>query len=88
MKINLRWIVQALAYVGAIWAFVQLWDLSKLALITGIGGVLPKALLFVAAFSFCFFVLFVTSYLKQRQNGTLKNRIALFERLLNVLRLT
>ncbi len=87
MKINLRWVVQAIAFIGCIFFFLKIWDLSKELLsgftisdllLTGIYGVL---------FLVCFFLMAVTSYLKQKFNGTLKNQIPLFEKLLSKLRL-
>lgn len=86
MVINLRWLVQALAFVGCIYAFMQIWDASKMLLVGGGEGRLwlgigLNALMFV----FCFFLLTVTSYLKQKKNGTLKNPIPFFEKLLSKL---
>jgi hypothetical protein len=77
--------VQAASFVVAVWSFIQMWDLSKL-LLTGAGsqGGLKLAA-YGILFLLSFFVLGVTSYLKQRQNGTLKNRIGLFERVLSIL---
>lgn len=82
MKINLRWLIQAVAFVGCIYFFLQVWGLSK----EYIFEAETKALVFIflngALFLICFFVMALTSYLKQKFNSTLKNKIAFFEKLI------
>lgn len=82
MKINLRWIIQALAFVGCIYFFLQVWGLSKEYILKAE----TKALYFIfingALFLVCFFVMALTSYLKQKFNDTLVNEIPLFEKLI------
>ncbi|NIR48862.1 hypothetical protein GWO43_10520 [candidate division KSB1 bacterium] len=83
MKINLRWVIQALAFIGCVYFFMNIWNESKQIFATasdpdflfiGFNGLL---------FLICFFVMALTSYLKQKNNGTLKNPIPLFEKLLS-----
>ncbi|MFQ6113790.1 MAG: hypothetical protein ACE5NG_06825 [bacterium] len=83
MKINLRWWVQAAAFIGCVLFLIKIWEKSKQLfndhsgsdfLILGAYG-----LLFLA----CFFIMTVTSYLKQKHNRTLKNPIPFFEKLLS-----
>jgi len=88
VKVDTRWIVQAAAYVGAIWAFVQMWEVSKVLLAGADAGAVRSLIAYAFLFLACFMVLAITSYLKQRRNGTLKNRIRFFERLLSILGLT
>lgn len=85
MKINLRWIVQAIAFLGAIWSFVRMLEASKLAMQGMASQALQSLFLYALLFLFCFFLLVLTSYLKQKRSGTLKNPIRLFERLLALL---
>ena len=83
MKINARWLVQALAFIGCIYFFLNIWNKSKEILASSSTGdwflIGVNLLLFLA----CFFVMAVTSYLKQKHNGTLKNPIPFFEKLLS-----
>jgi hypothetical protein len=88
MKINRRWIIQALAFIGCIYFFVQIWESSKQWLAGTTSVNLFILILQVFLFAVCFLVMAVTSYLKQRNNGTLKNAIPLFERLLAKIGLT
>ena len=88
MKINLRWAVQAIAFIGCVFFFLKIWNTSK-ELLTGYA---PSDLIlfgiYGVLFLVCFFLMAVTSYLKQKFNGTLKNPIPLFEKLLSKLGLT
>jgi DMSO/TMAO reductase YedYZ heme-binding membrane subunit len=85
MKMNIRWLVQAFAFIGSIFFFIRIWDKSKQLfeshsvsdfLILGVYGIL---------FFVCLSIMAVTSYLKQKYNGTLKNPIPFFEKLLSKL---
>lgn len=87
MKINLRWLIQAAAFVGCIFFFIRIWELSKQVLLRGANGNLLLAGIYAFLFLVCFFIMAVTSYLKQRNNGTLRNPIPLFEKLISKLRL-
>ena len=83
MKINLRWIVQALAFIGCIVFFIKIWNTSK-ELLAGLdASYLILIGIYGVLFLACFFLMAVTSYLKQKFNGTLKNQIPLFEKLLS-----
>jgi len=88
MKINLRWLVQAFAFIGCIIFFIKIWNKSK-ELLTGFAA---SDLLLIGIYGLlflvCFFLMTVTSYLKQKFSGTLKNQIPLFEKLLSKLGLT
>jgi hypothetical protein len=81
MNINLRWVVQALAFMGCIYFFMKIWNISK-ELLVGSSSEIFALTLYVLLFLLCFFVMAVTSYLKQKLNGTLKNPIPFFEKLL------
>jgi len=83
MNINLRWIVQALAFIGCIFFFLKVWNTSKQVLAGPSGGEVIAMTLYALLFLVCFFVMAVTSYLKQKHNGTLKNPIPFFEKLLS-----
>lgn len=87
IKLNLRWFIQALALASSIYCFMTVFNSSK-ALFTNFTGpaVLP-VIIWGALFGFSFFVLMFTSYLKQRGNHTLRNRIAAFEALVRGLHL-
>lgn len=88
MKINLRWIVQAIAFIGCIFFFLQIWNTSK-QLFEGLAASdLLLILVYGILFLLCFLLMAVTSYLKQKFNGTLKNSIPLFEKLLSRLGLS
>jgi ABC-type uncharacterized transport system permease subunit len=57
-------------------------------LLAGIaGGKLLPFLFWIALFLFSFFLLMFTSYLKQRANFTLRNRVESFEKLIRALHL-
>ncbi len=85
MKFNLRWLVQAGAFIGCIYFFIRILEYSKLMLAMTASGSLPMVGLFCLLFGFCFFLMALTSYLKQKQNGTLKNQIPFFEKLISKL---
>jgi len=87
IRINWRWAVQALALVAGIYFFKRAFDASKiLATSFSTNGILVWSI-WVLLFALCFFALMVTSYLKERGGNTLKNRIAIFEKLIVLLRL-
>ena len=88
MKINLRWAIQALAFIGCIYFFLQVWEGSKQLIIQFSAVQLITLSVYVLLFLICFFLMAVTSYLKQKLNGTLKNPIPFFEKLLASFRLT
>jgi len=85
MKINLRWTIQALAFIGCIYFFMNIWNRSKALLVSASGSDLVFIGVNGVLFGFCFFIMALTSYLKQRNNGTLKNPIPFFEKLLSKL---
>lgn len=81
IKLNLRWLIQALSLALSIVCFTIIFDASK-ALFEAPSLKLVVSLLgWALLFGFSFFVLMFTSYLKQRANFTLRNQIPLFERL-------
>lgn len=87
IKLNLRWFIQALALAGSIYCFMVVFNSSKMLFAKlSLETALP-ILLWAALFCFSFFVLMFTSYLKQRGNHTLRNRIAAFEALVRGLHL-
>ena len=88
MKINLRWVIQALAFIGCIYSFLQVWESSKQLIIQFSAVQLITLSVYALLFLICFFLMAVTSYLKQKLNGTLKNPIAFFEKLLASFRLS
>ncbi|MFQ5640638.1 MAG: hypothetical protein ACE5IR_21880 [bacterium] len=88
MKINLRWLVQALAFIGCIFFFLNVWNKSKEMLVQTSGSDSLFLAINGVFFLFCFFLMAVTSYLKQKDNGTLKKPIPFFEKLLSKLNLT
>jgi hypothetical protein len=80
IRINWRWIVQAFALMAGIYFFKLVFDSSKLLLADfSTVGVLAWSV-WVLLFAFCFFALLFTSYLKERGGGTLRNRIAILEK--------
>ena len=83
IKINIRWLIQAISLVFGILAFSRAFESSKNLLLEFEMGIAIRVALWIAIFCFCFFVLMFTSYLKQRANATLRNPIALFERLIH-----
>jgi hypothetical protein len=84
MKINLRWLVQAMAFIGCIYFFMKIWNGSK-QIIAGVANDVVGITIYVLLFFVCFFLMAITSYLKQKHNGTLKNSIPFFEKLLSPL---
>jgi hypothetical protein len=87
IKLNLRWLVQALALILSIASFTRIFNFSK-TLVAGFSGdqLLPF-LFWLCLFLFSFFLLMFTSYLKQRANFTLRNRVGFFEKLIHALHL-
>ncbi len=83
MKINFRWLVQALAFIGCIFFFLKIWNKSKELLTAFTTSDLILFGIYGALFLVCFLLMAVTSYLKQKFNGTLKNPIPFFEKLLS-----
>jgi hypothetical protein len=87
IRLNWRWAVQALALIAGIYFFKRAFDTSKLLLIDFSFVVILNCAIWVLLFSFCFFALMFTSYLKERGSGTLRQRIAIFEKLVVALHL-
>jgi hypothetical protein len=87
IKLNLRWLVQALALILSIASFTKIFNSSKTLLIDFSSDKFFPFLFWLALFLFGFFLLMFTSYLKQRANFTLRNRIGPFEKLIHALRL-
>lgn len=81
IRMNWRWVVQALALIAGIYFFKLAFDHSKALLIDFSLNLLLRWSLWVLLFAFCFFALMFTSYLKERGGGTLKQRITIFEKL-------
>ncbi|MDZ7359851.1 MAG: hypothetical protein ONB46_03865 [candidate division KSB1 bacterium] len=87
IRLNWRWAVQALALIAGIYFFMRAFDTSKLLLVDfSFTSILNLAVWFLL-FSLCFFALMFTSYLKERGSGTLRKRIAFFEKLVAALHL-
>jgi len=87
MKINFRWLVQAVSLVLGIYLFKLLFESSKILFFNFSINILFTWLGFFFLFIICFFLLLFTSYLKERGGNTLKHRIALFERLVTLFNL-
>jgi DMSO/TMAO reductase YedYZ heme-binding membrane subunit len=87
IRLNLRWAVQALALIAGIYFFMRAFDTSKALLFDFSGNVILSWAIWVLLFSFCFLALMFTSYLKERGSGTLRKRIAIFEKLVAALHL-
>jgi hypothetical protein len=85
MKINLRWLVQAVSLILGIYFFKLLFENSKTLFFNFSINTLFAWLGFFFLFALCFFLLLFTSYLKERGGNTLKHRIALFERVVALL---
>jgi len=83
IKLNYRWLLQALAFVGCIFSFLQMWELSKQLLTGAANFSIVSLIAYLVLFVICFFLMALTSYLKQQLSGTLKNRIALFEKIVD-----
>ncbi|MGH7451325.1 MAG: hypothetical protein ACRENG_08290 [bacterium] len=87
IRLNWRWVVQALALIAGIYSFMRAFDTSKLLLIDFSFIVILNWAVWVLLFSFCFLALMFTSYLKERGSGTLRKRIDIFEKLVAALHL-
>ena len=87
IKLNLRWLVQAVALLLSIAGFTRLFDSSKTLLRDFSWEKFVPFLLWALLFLCGFFLLLFTSYLKQRGNFTLRNRIAPFEKMIRLLHL-
>jgi hypothetical protein len=87
IHLNWRWVVQALALIAGIYFFMRAFDTSKALLFNFSLNVILSWAIWVLLFSFCFFALMFTSYLKERGSGTLRKRIAIFEKLVVALHL-
>lgn len=87
IKLNLRWLIQALSLALSIVCFTIIFDASKALFATPTPGLIISLMSWVLLFCFSFFVLMFTSYLKQRANFTLRRQLPLFERLVRWLHL-
>lgn len=87
MRLNLRWLVQAVALILGIYCFKQLFERSKELLFSFSIHVLLLWSSFFLLFAFCFLLLMFTSYLKERGSNSLKNPISFFEKLVSLSRL-
>ncbi|MGH7492717.1 MAG: hypothetical protein ACREOO_10015 [bacterium] len=87
IKLNFRWMVQALALILSIASFTKIFNSSKTLLLGFAGEKLLPFLFWAILFLFAFFLLMFTSYLKQRANFTLRNRVGSFEKLIHALHL-
>ncbi len=87
IRLNWRWAVQALALIAGIYFFMRAFDISKSLLTDFSFIVILNWTIWFLLFAFCFFVLMFTSYLKERGSGTLRQRIAIFEKLVAALHL-
>lgn len=88
IRLNWRWVVQALALMAGIYFFMRAFDTSKSLLIDFSFIIVLNWAVWVLLFSFCFLALMFTSYLKERGSGTLRKRIAIFEKLVAALHLS
>jgi hypothetical protein len=87
IKLNLRWLVQALALIFSIVCFTIVFDSSKILFKNFSTVALLRVLLWCLLFLLSFFLLMFTSYLKQRANSTLRHPIKSFESLIQLLHL-
>ena len=87
IKLNLRWLVQALALILSIASFTKIFNSSKTLLADFSADKFFPFLFWAILFLFAFFLLMFTSYLKQRANFTLRNRVRWFEKLIHALHL-
>ncbi len=87
IRLNGRWVVQALALIAGIYFFMRAFDTSKALLFDFSLNVILNWTVWVLLFSFCFLALMFTSYLKERGGGTLQKRITMFEKLVAALHL-
>ncbi|MFQ5771776.1 MAG: hypothetical protein ACE5HX_14675 [bacterium] len=83
MNLNLRWIVQAVAFIGCIFFFINIWEKSKQLLVNFNSSGVVIIGIYTILFLLCFLLMAITSYLKQKFNGTLKNPIPFFEKILS-----
>lgn len=87
IRVNWRWMVQAFALIAGIYFFKLVFEHSKMLLNDFSITALFRWSLWVLLFAFCFLALLFTSYLKERGGGTLKQRIAIFEKFVVALHL-
>jgi hypothetical protein len=87
IRLNWRWAAQAAALIAGIYFFMRAFDTSKLLLNDFSFNVVVSWAGWVLLFSFCFFFLMFTSYLKERGGDTLRKRIGIFEKLVTALHL-
>jgi hypothetical protein len=87
IRLNWRWVVQAAALMAGIYFFMRAFDTSKLLLSDFSFKAALTWAVWVLLFSFCFFALMFTSYLKERGGDTLRKRIGMFEKLVTTLHL-
>lgn len=87
IRLNWRWVVQALALIAGIYFFMRAFDTSKTLLFNFSLRAISSWSAWVLLFSFCFLALMFTSYLKERGSGTLRKRLAIFEKLVAALHL-
>jgi hypothetical protein len=87
IRLNWRWVVQAVALIAGIYFFMRAFDASKSLVVDFSFNVILTWAVWLLLFSFCFFALMFTSYLKERGSGTLRKRIAIFEKLVAALHL-
>jgi len=87
IRVNWRWVVQALALIAGIYFFKRAFDTGKALAINFSTSSILGLSIWVLLFALCFFALMFTSYLKERGGNTLKNRIAIFEKLVVLLHL-
>ncbi len=87
IRVNWRWLVQALALLAGIYFFKQAFDAGKTLAVNFSTSGIPILSVWILLFVLCFFALMFTSYLKERGGNTLKNRITLFEKLVVLLHL-
>jgi len=87
IRMNWRWVVQALVLMAGIYFFKRAFDTGKALAANFSTSGIPGWSVWVLLFALCFFALMFTSYLKERGGNTLKNRIAVFEKLVVLLHL-
>ena len=87
IRMNWRWVIQALALIAGIYFFKLAFDMGKALATEFSTSCLFVMSVGIVLFALCFFALMFTSYLKERGGNTLKNRIAMFEKLVVLLRL-
>jgi len=87
IKINLRWLAQALALVFGIVCVTRLFDSSRALFVELSAGSIFNSLMWLVLLGLSLTTLAFTSYLKQRANFTLRHRLFWFERMISLLRL-